>query len=100
MPERSKIVEALQRLQNTEPLDPAESNFKALYVENLHARGDDVIEKLLIKIDTSIGSQHAYLFSGTIGSGKSTELHRLGYKLREGGGNYSIVIDVLNYLNP
>lgn len=100
MPERSKIVEALQRLQNTDPLDPADSNFKELYVENLHSRGDDVIEKLLTKIDTSVGSQHAYLFSGTIGSGKSTELHRLGFKLRESGGNYSIVVDALNYLNP
>jgi hypothetical protein len=100
MPKRTEIVEALQRLQNTDPLDPADSNFKDLYVENLHARGDDVIEKLLTKIDTSVGSQHAYLFSGTIGSGKSTELHRLGYKLRESGGNYSIVIDALNYLNP
>ena len=99
MPERSKIVEALQRLQNTEPLDPADSNFKALYVENLHAREDDVVLALKADIDSAVGTQHAYLFSGTIGSGKSTELLRLGYQLRE-GGNYSIVINALDYLNP
>lgn len=100
MPKRTEIVEALQRLQNTDPLDPADSNFNEFYVQDLHVRSDDVIENLKTKIETSIGTQNAYLFSGTIGSGKSTELRRLGYKLRESGENYSIVLDALNYLNP
>ena len=99
MPERSKIVEALQRLQNTKPLDPADGNFTDLYVKNLHGREDDVVSALKADIDSAIGTQHAYLFSGTLGSGKSTELRRLGYQLRE-GGNYSIVINALDYLNP
>lgn len=99
MPARSEIVEALQRLQNTEPLDPADDNFNNLYVKNLHGREDDVVSALKADIDSAAGTQHAYLLSGTIGSGKSTELRRLGYQLRE-GGNYSIVINAVDYLNP
>lgn len=99
-PARTEIVEALQRLQDTAPLDPANDDFKRLYFENLHARSEDVVAVLLTDIEASVGTQHAYLFSGTIGSGKSTELLRLGYQLREGGANYSIVVNALNFLNP
>lgn len=98
------IVPILQRLQDPGPLDPnpanleAASEFKALYIEDLHASQGDVAKRLALEIRTSAGGQHGYLFSGTIGSGKSTELRRLAQKLRP--DNYAIVINAQDYLNP
>ncbi len=100
MLDRTEIVKALQHLQNVVPLDPAQPDFANLYVADIHTRAENAIEKLLTKIEISAGTQHVYLFSGTIGSGKSTELLRLSYKLRESGENYSIVVDAVEYLNP
>ena len=100
-----EIVPILQRLQDPGPLDPnpadskAAQEFKALYIKDLHAAHGDVAHKLALEIKTSSGTQHGYLFSGTIGSGKSTELRRLAQELRH-SGNYALVINAQDYLNP
>ena len=99
------IVPILQRLQDPGPLDPnpadsqAAKDFKELYIKDLHANHGDVAKKLALEITTSSGTRHGYLFSGTIGSGKSTELRRLAQELRS-SGNYALVINAQEYLNP
>lgn len=99
------IVPILQRLQDPGPLDPdpahaeAAQDFKDLYIKDLHAAHGDVAHKLALEIKTSSGTQHGYLFSGTIGSGKSTELRRLAQELRS-SGHYALVINAQDYLNP
>lgn len=100
-----EIVPILQRLQDPGPLDPNPENkdvaqqYKDLYIEDLHAAHGDVAKKLALEINTSLGTQHGYIFSGTIGSGKSTELRRLAQELRI-SGNYALVINAQDYLNP
>ncbi len=100
------IIPILQRLQDPGPLDPnpadakAKKDFTDLYVKDLHsAQGSDVAMKLALAIQTSRGTQHGYLFSGTIGSGKSTELRRMAQELRS-KSNYAVVINAQDYLNP
>lgn len=99
------IVPILQRLQDPGPLDPnpadsqAEKEFKELYIKDLHASHGDLAKKLALEIKTSSGTRHGYLFSGTIGSGKSTELRRLAQELRS-SGNFALVINAQDYLNP
>ena len=99
------VVPILQRLQDPGPLDPnpadskAAQEFKELYIKDLHAAHGDVAHKLALEIKTSSGTHHGYLFSGTIGSGKSTELRRLAQELRD-SGNYALVINAQDYLNP
>ncbi len=103
--ELDEIIPILQRLQDPGPLDPnpaditAAQEFKALYIDDLHAAHGDVAHKLALEIKTSSGTQHGYLFSGTIGSGKSTELRRLAQELRS-SSNYAVVINAQDYLNP
>jgi hypothetical protein len=99
------IVPILQRLQDPGPLDPnpadseAAKEFKALYIKDLHASHGDLANKLALEIKTSSGTRHGYLFSGTIGSGKSTELRRLAQNLRS-SSHYALVINAQDYLNP
>jgi hypothetical protein len=99
------LIPILQRLQDPGPLDPnpaddqAAKDFKALYIEDLHANQGDVAKKLALEIKTSSGTRHGYLFTGTIGSGKSTELRRLAQQLRS-SSNYAVVINAQDYLNP
>lgn len=101
---RQDIFPILQRLQDPGPLDPdvaqadSAKEYADLYIENLHDRHGDTINKLRFDIESSAGGRHAHLFSGTIGSGKSTELRRLANDLRP--DNFALVIDAENYLNP
>ena len=105
MMDRTAVIPILQRLQNEAPLDPDPKNqeaaqeFRELYVEDLHAAQGDVVKRLTLEIESSLGSRHVYLFSGTIGSGKSTELRRLANGLR-GDGNHAVVVNAMEYLNP
>ncbi len=105
MIDRALVIPILQRLQNEAPLDPdpadpdAARDYKDLYIEDLHAAQGDVAKRLGTKIECSVGSRNVYLFSGTIGSGKSTELRRLANNLRE-TGHYAIVVNAMEYLNP
>ncbi|MEY2632158.1 MAG: hypothetical protein RIR00_812 [Pseudomonadota bacterium] len=105
MTDRNTVIPILQRLQNEAPLDPDPTNpaaaktFAELYVDDLHAAHGDVALRLATEVELSVGSRHAYLFSGTIGSGKSTELRRLAKALRE-SGHHPVVVNIMEYLNP
>ena len=101
---RNDVFLVLQNLQDPGPLDPDESRidsakaFEKLYVKDLHDRHGDAINKLKLDIESSYGGRNAYLFSGTIGSGKSTELRRLANELRP--DNFALVMNAQDYLNP
>lgn len=105
MTDRTTVIPILQRLQNEAPLDPdpadrkAAQDYQELYIEDLHAAQGDVVRRLALEVESSLGSRHVYLFSGTIGSGKSTELRRLANQLRE-DEQYALVVNVMEYLNP
>lgn len=98
------VFPILQRLQDPGPLDPNQANqeaadeFRRFYVKDLHDRHGDSISKLRLDIQASAGGRHAHLFSGTIGSGKSTELRRLANDFRP--NNFALVINAQDYLNP
>jgi hypothetical protein len=102
---QAEVFKVLQRLQNASPLDPDpvnenSENFADWYVENLHGQPqDDVIERLKLQVLSSAGARHAYLFTGTIGSGKSTELRRLAFELKN-AGQFAAVVNIADYLNP
>jgi hypothetical protein len=100
------VIKVLQRVQNTEPLDPDQGDaeraqrYSDWYVHNLHGtKANDVIELLKIQIQSVVGSRHAYLFTGTIGSGKSTELRKLAFDLKK-EKHWATVINIADYLNP
>ncbi|MBP9805367.1 MAG: hypothetical protein KBE22_10760, partial [Candidatus Accumulibacter sp.] len=99
MTDRTTVIPILQRLQNEAPLDPdpadrkAAQDYRELYIVDLHAAQGDVVRRLALEVESSLGSRHVYLFSGTIGSGKSTELRRLANQLRE-DEQYALVVNV------
>ena len=103
--QQEDIFKVLQNLQNTDPLDPDPEHdpdhlFRDWYVSQLGGASDgDVIERLKLQILASVGGHHAYLFTGTIGSGKSTELRRLAYSLKQ-AKQFATVINIADYLNP
>lgn len=105
MIDRTKVIPVLQCLQNEAPLDPdpadpkAAQNYQDLYISDLHVAQGDVVKRLALEVESSLGSRHVYLFSGTIGSGKSTELRRLANRLRD-DQQYALVVNVMEYLNP
>lgn len=95
----------IANLRLIEPLDsdPSADNFQQYgdwYQEGLHGKGrNEVIETIFTSIITAPGARQVYLFTGTIGSGKSTELRRLAHKMRQ-KEHFSVVVDVLRYLDP
>lgn len=92
----------VQALSSNEPLDPAQDavEFKRLYVENLHpGRFGGALGQMKREIQSARGGHHIYFFSGTVGSGKSTELRRLAQELRS-GDRYVAVVNITDYLNP
>jgi hypothetical protein len=67
-------------------------------VEGLHpGRFGSALAQLKREIESTTGGHQIYLFSGTVGSGKSTELRRLASELRD---CYVAVINITDYLNP
>lgn len=75
-----ELTKFIQAVQSTEPLDiglPAE---KSLYVEHLQG-ARDALGRLKREIEHRAGDG-VYLFTGQIGSGKSTELLRLKSELQ------------------
>lgn len=89
-------------LSANEPLDPDADRvaFANLYVEGLHpGRYGGAMGRLKREIKGAAGGHEMYLFSGSIGSGKSTELRRLAADLRQGGDHVS-VLDIADFLNP
>lgn len=74
--ERTKFIQAVQ---NTEPLDIAQALDKDRYVAHLQGPRD-ALGRLKAEISHRVGDG-VYLFTGQIGSGKSTELLRLKSEL-------------------
>ncbi len=103
--DRSLIIPILQRLEDPGPLNPdtrkpeEAAKFARYYVEGLHGGHGDAVDQLALEIEVSSGGRNAYLFSGTIGSGKSTELMRMAQDLRE-RGHFAAVVNAREYLNP
>jgi hypothetical protein len=91
--ELSKFIQAVQ---NTEPLDVGEAKDKGLYVERLQGPRDALM-RLKHEIVHRDGDG-VYLFTGQIGSGKSTELLRLKAELQ--GANCKVYYcDLEDWLN-
>lgn len=103
--DRSLIIPILQRLEDTGPLNPdtrkpqEAAKYARYYVEGLHGRHGEAVDQLGLEIEVSSGGRNAYLFSGTIGSGKSTELMRMAQDLRV-QGHFAAVVNAREYLNP
>lgn len=103
--DRSTIISILQRLEDLGPLDPDTRKpeeavkFARYYVEGLHGGHGDAVNQLALDIEVSSGGRNAHLFSGTIGSGKSTELRRMAQDLRD-RGHFAAVVNARDYLNP
>ncbi len=81
---RSASLQAFAKALQDRPLDPANPDDERLYVKELHvpANSPDPVARLAIQIQRAEGS-HVWLFTGNIGSGKSTELRRLRHELIE-----------------
>ena len=77
--EPSELTKFIQAVQNTEPLDIAHAADRDRYVVHLHGRRD-ALGRLKAEISHRLG-EGVYLFTGQIGSGKSTELLRLKAEL-------------------
>lgn len=76
----SELTKFIQAVQNTEPLDVAKAADKSRYVEHLQGPRD-ALKRLKAEISHREGDG-VYLFTGQIGSGKSTELLRLKSELQ------------------
>lgn len=103
--DRHLIISVLQRLEDLGPLDPdtrdreGAEKYQHYYVEGLHGGRGDAVNQLALDIEVSSGGRNAHLFSGTIGSGKSTELRRMTNDLRQ-RGHFAAVVNARDYLNP
>lgn len=77
---QTELTRFIQAVQNTEPLDIGLEKDKRLYVERLQGTRD-----ALGRLKAEIGHRDGdgvYLFTGQVGSGKSTELLRLKDELQ------------------
>lgn len=85
------------------PLDPSKPEEARFYVPDLHIHVDaqghekDPVARLARKIDRAEGSQ-IWLFTGNIGSGKSTELRRLRGLLKD-QRHVALLADASDYIN-
>lgn len=101
-----QIIPILQRLEDLGPLDPDDRNpveaqkYKAYHVDGLHnGPSGNAVDQLALDIVVSSGGRNAHLFTGTIGSGKSTELRQMANNLRH-RGHFAAVTNARDYLNP
>ena len=80
--------------------DPGALDYDSkLYVHNLHGKGaEDVVAVLTRTIQRSEDPGQLYYFSGQRGTGKSTELKRLGSLLNAEPRTRAFVVDALEYL--
>lgn len=104
--QRQQTIPILQRLEDLGPLDPdarypeEAKKCKAYYVAGLHnGPSGNSVDQLALDIEVSSGGRNAHLFTGTIGSGKSTELRRMAEDLRS-RGHFAAVTNARDYLNP
>ena len=102
--ERKRALQAFHRALQDRPLDPADADDARRYVRELHvSRREagleiDPVARLAAQIERETGSR-VWLFTGNIGSGKSTELRRLRQSLRESPGNVVFLTDAADYIN-
>lgn len=89
--------EFFNALDKAKPIDYSNPLERKWYVENLHG-DNEAVGKLAWEINFREG-QGVYLFTGQIGSGKSTELLRLKDKL-ENDGCSVFYSDLGQWLNP
>jgi hypothetical protein len=76
----TELTKFIQAVQNTEPLDIATEADRQRYVQNLQGPRD-ALGRLKAEINHREGDG-VYLFTGQVGSGKSTELLRLKNELQ------------------
>lgn len=100
--ERKAALQAFSKSLQDRPLDPANAADFALYVPELHInRHDglviDPVSRLAAQIERVEGTR-VWLFTGNIGSGKSTELRRLRQKLKD-AGCIVFLADAAEYIN-
>lgn len=100
---RAEVKQCLNAIDGTRPIvfgreEPLieRGENEGLYVRNLHG-GKDLIRILADRIDYDEGGG-TYLFSGNIGTGKTTELMRLAEMLQDEGCEV-FYIDMAEYLN-
>lgn len=79
MTDNNELTKFIQAVQNTDPLDIAKAEDRSRYIEHLHGHRD-AVGRLRSEISHRQGDG-VYLFTGQIGSGKSTELLRLKSQL-------------------
>ncbi|MFA7243325.1 MAG: hypothetical protein WC091_24725 [Sulfuricellaceae bacterium] len=100
--DREKQLRAFYEALDDRPLDPADAKDSLLYEKSLHSGtgkkvGADTVEDLAGQIDWNEGSR-VWLFTGDIGTGKSTELRRLRMLLRR-HGHVVFLSDARDYIN-
>ncbi|WP_428267494.1 hypothetical protein [Haliangium sp.] len=98
---RDQIRRWLQQCKEDEPLDPQDRRYVALEDferdgQRVTIRGGDWTQPLFDCIDLAGEQATAQLFSGYIGTGKSTELRRLTHRLEEAGYDV-LLIDAERY---
>lgn len=100
--DRIRQLQAFAKALQDRPLDPADPADAALYVKELHvthhnALTVDPVARLSAHIRRAEGSR-VWLFTGNIGSGKSTELRRLRQEL-QGAGVVVFLADAAEFVN-
>jgi hypothetical protein len=97
--DRLAALQAFAATLQDRPLDPAKPEDARLYVKELHvpANTPDSVLRLATQIQRAEGSR-VWLFTGNIGSGKSTELRRLRQELL-GKGCVVLLADASEYIN-
>lgn len=99
---RTKALQTFSKALQDRPLDPADPVDEALYVKALHVNlhdglNVDPVDRLAVQVPRAQGSR-VWLFTGNIGSGKSTELRRLRRDLRA-AGCVVFLADAAEYIN-
>jgi len=100
--ERSDALQAFSKALQDRPLDPALTADRNLYVKELHVQkldglSIDPVTRLARQIERAEGSR-VWMFTGNIGSGKSTELLRLRQDLLA-KGCIVFLADAAEYIN-
>ena len=100
--ERKKALQTFSKALQDRPLDPAQPVDEALYVKALHVSlydglNVDPVDRLAVQVSRAEGSR-VWLFTGNIGSGKSTELRRLRRDLKA-AGCVVFLADAAEYIN-
>lgn len=100
--ERSTACQAFAKTLQDRPLDPAIPLDEKIYIRTLHVHHQgsltiDPVQRLATQIGRMAGSC-VWLFTGNIGSGKSTELRRLRQELKA-GNCVVFLIDASDYIN-